>query len=75
MRHAQLLNRSLLFSVCDNKYINIDSDGDSYGTEPTVFDSDADGDANSNAHSDADSGINCGTDSTTKSENAYKASA
>jgi len=35
--------------------MDTDSDGDSYGTEPTVFDSDADSDADCNA----DSGINC----------------
>ena len=47
--------------------MDTDSDGDSYRTELTVFNSDANGDANSNAHSDADS--------TAKSENAYKVSA
>jgi len=35
--------------------MDTDSDGNSYGTEPTVFNSDADSDADCNA----DSGINC----------------
>jgi hypothetical protein len=55
MRRAQLLNYSLLSSVTNNKYIDTDSDGNSYRTELTVL--------NSNA------------DSTTKSKNAYEASA
>ena len=69
--------------------MDTDSDRDSYGTEPTVFDSDADSDtdndadsnADSNANSngdadcDADSSINCNADSITKSNNACKAPA
>ena len=55
MRYTWLLNYSLLSSVTDDEYMDTDSDGDSYGTEPTVFNSDADGNANSNAYSDADS--------------------
>jgi len=43
------------------------SDGDSYRTELTVFNSDTNSNANSNAYSDADS--------TTKLENACKVSA
>jgi len=75
MRRAQLLDYSLLFSVTDNKYIDINSDGNSYRTEPTVFNSNANSDANSNADCDANSGINCNADSITKSNNACKAPA
>ena len=59
----------------------MDSDGNSYGIEPTVFNSNADSDTDSNTDSDADSdadynansGINCNADSITGSNNAYKA--
>ena len=55
------------------------SDGDSYRTELTVFnsnaDSNADSDANSNANYNADSGINYNTNSIARSNNAYKAPA
>ena len=47
MRRARLLDRNSLSSVTDNKYMDINSDGDSYGTEPTVF--------NNNANSTAES--------------------
>jgi len=55
--------------------MDMDSDGDSYGTEPTVFDSNTDSDADSDADCDADSGINCDADSIAGSNNAYKAPA
>jgi hypothetical protein len=55
MRRAQLSDCSSLSSVTDDKYMDTDSDSDSYGIEPTVFDSDADSDADYNA----DSSINC----------------
>jgi len=42
MRRAQLLNCSLLSSITDNKYMDIDSNSNSYWTEPTVFNSDTD---------------------------------
>ena len=67
MRRAQLLNYSSSFSVTDDEYIDINSDGNSYRTEPTVFNSDTDGNANSDAYSN--------TNSIAKLENAYKASA
>ena len=67
MRYAQLSDHSSLSSVTDDEYMDIDSDGDSYGTEPTVFNSNADGDANSDAHSN--------TNSTAELENACEASA
>ena len=83
MWRAQLLNYSLSSSITDNEYIDTDSDGNSYRTEPTVFDSDADGDTNSNAHSNADSNAHSDADndaysdadSTAESENIYEASA
>jgi len=70
MRRAWLLDRSLLSSVTDNKYIGMDSDGDSYGTELTVFDSNANSDADSNADCDTDSGINYNADSIAGSDDA-----
>ncbi|XTI84445.1 hypothetical protein V2W45_1339489 [Cenococcum geophilum] len=75
MRRARLLDRSLLSSVTDNEYMDTDSDGDSYGTEPTVFDSNANSDADSNADCDADSGINCDADSIAESNDACEAPA
>ena len=62
-------------SVTNNKYIDIDSDSNSYGTEPTVFNSNADSNANSNANCDANSGINYNTNSIAKSNDACKAPA
>ena len=53
----------------------MDSDSDSYGTEPTVFDSNTDSNANSNADCDADSGINCNANSIVRSNNACEAPA
>jgi len=53
----------------------MDSDGDSYGTEPTVFNSNTDSNADSDANCDANSGINCDADSIARSNNAYKAPA
>jgi len=53
----------------------MDSDGNSYGTEPTVFNSNADSNADSNANYNTDSGINYNTNSITKSNNAYEAPA
>ena len=63
--------------------MDIDSDSNSYRTEPTVFNSNADGDTNSNIYSDADSNAysNANNDahsnanSTAELENTYKASA
>ena len=48
--------------------MDIDSNSNSYKTEPTVFNSDANSDANYNANS----GINCNTNSITRSNNACK---
>ena len=77
MRRARLLNCSLLSSVTDDEYMDMDSDGDSYRTELTVFDSNANSDTDSDADSDADcntdSGINCDADSIAGSNNACKA--
>ena len=57
--------------------MDIDSDGNSYGIELTVFnsnaDSDTDSDTDSNADCDADSGINCDADSIAGSDDACKA--
>ena len=75
MQRAQLLDCSLLFSVTDNKYIDIDSDGNSYGIEPTVFNSNADSNTNSNADCNADSNINYNANSIARSNNACKAPA
>ena len=63
--------------------MDIDSDGNSYRTELTVFNSNADSDTDSNANSDADSNtdcnanssINCNADSIAGFNNAYKAPA
>jgi len=63
MQCAQLLDRSSSSSVTNDEYIDINSDSNSYRTEPTVFDSDANSDADYNA----DSSINY--------NNAYKAPA
>jgi len=52
-----------------------DSDGNSYGIEPTVFNSNANSDADSNANCDTDSGINCNANSIAGSNNACKAPA
>jgi hypothetical protein len=70
MRRAWLLDCSLLSSITDNKYIDMDSDGNSYGIEPTVFNSNANSDTNSNADCDADSSINCNADSIVESNDA-----
>ena len=57
--------------------MNIDSDGNSYKIELTVFNSNADSNTDSNTDSnadyDADSGINYNADSIARSNNAYKA--
>jgi len=53
----------------------MDSDGNSYEIELTVFNSNADSNANSNADCDANSGINCNVNSITRSNDAYKAPA
>ena len=53
----------------------MDSDGNSYGTDPTVLNSNTNSDANSDANCDANSGINCNTNSIAKSNNAHKAPA
>ena len=55
--------------------MDTDSDGDSYGTEPTVFDSNTDSNANSNADCNADNGINYNANSITGFNNTYKAPA
>jgi len=47
MRRAQLLDYNLLSSVTNNEYMDINSDGNSYGTELTVFNSNADSTAKS----------------------------
>ena len=79
MRRARLLDYSLSSSITDNKYIDTDSDGNSYGIEPTVFNSNADSNTDSNADSnadcDADSSINCNDDSIVRSDDAYEAPA
>ena len=49
--------------------MDTNSNGNSYGTEPTVFNSNAD----SNANYDANSGINCNANSIAKSNDACKA--
>ena len=75
MRRAQLSNRSSSSSVTNNEYMDTDSDGDSYRTEPTVFNSNTDSDANSDANCDTNSGINCDANSIAGSNNAYEAPA
>jgi hypothetical protein len=52
------LDYSSSFSITNDKYIDTDSDGDSYGTEPTVFDGNTDSNADNNADCDANSSIN-----------------
>ena len=73
------MDYSLLSSATNDKYIDIDSNYDSYGTELTIFNSNADSNADSNANSDADcdadSSINCDDDSIIGSYNAYEAPA
>ena len=49
-----------------------DSDGDSYGTELTVFNSNTNSDADSNANCNANSGINCNADSIARSNDTCK---
>jgi hypothetical protein len=75
MRRGQLSDRSSSSSVTDNEYIDMDSNGNSYRTEPTVFDSNTDSDANSDADYNADSGINCDANSITRFNNACEAPA
>ena len=53
--------------------MDTNSNGNSYGTEPTVFNSNADSNADSNANYDANSGINCNANSIAKSNDACKA--
>ena len=53
----------------------MDSDGNSYRTEPTVFNSNADSNTDSNADYNTDSSINCDANSIAKSNNAYEAPA
>jgi len=55
--------------------MDINSDGNSYRMEPTIFNSNADSNANSNTNCDANSGINYNANSITRSNNAYKAPA
>jgi len=55
--------------------MDIDSDGNSYGTEPTVFNSNTDSNADSNADYNADSSINCNANSIARFNDAYKAPA
>ena len=52
--------------------MDINSDGNSYGTEPTVFNSNANSNTNSNANCDANSCINYNANSIAKSNNARK---
>ena len=47
MRRARLLDRNLSSNITDNKYMDINSDGNSYGTEPTIFNSNANSTAKS----------------------------
>jgi hypothetical protein len=53
--------------------MDTDSDGDSYGTEPTVFDSNTDSDTDSNADCNTNSGINCDANSIARSNDACEA--
>ena len=53
----------------------MDSNSNSYGTEPTILNSNTNSNANSNANCDTDSGINYNANSIAKSNNAYKAPA
>jgi hypothetical protein len=53
----------------------MDSDGNSYGIELTVFNSNADSNTNSNTNCDANSGINYNANSIAKSNNACEAPA
>jgi len=53
----------------------MDSDGNSYGTELTVFNNNADSDTNSNANCDTDSGINYDANSIARSNDACEAPA
>jgi len=64
-----------LSSVTNNEYMDTDSDGDSYGTEPTVFNSNTDSNTDSNANCDANNGINYNANSIARSDDAYKAPA
>ena len=69
------MDRSLSSSVTNDKYIDTDSNGNSYGIEPTVFNSNADSNANSNADYDADSSINYNANSIARSNDACEAPA
>ena len=60
-------------SVTNNKYINIDSDGDSFGIELTVFDSNANSDANSDVDCDINNGINYDANSIARFNNTCEA--
>jgi len=75
MRRARLLDHSLLSSVTNDKYMGIDSDGNSYGIELTVFNSNANSNADSNANCNTDSGINYDANSIARSNNACEAPA
>ena len=60
--------------------MDINSDSNSYRTEPTVFNSNTnnntnsntDSDTNSNTNYNTNSGINCDANSIIRSDNAYK---
>ena len=62
-------------SVTNNKYMGMDSDGDSYRIEPTIFNNNTDSNAGSNANCNTNSGINYNANSIVRSNNAYKAPA
>jgi hypothetical protein len=64
-----------LSSVTNDKYIDMDSDSDSYRIEPTVFNSNTDSNADSDADYNANSGINYNANSIARSNNTYKAPA
>ena len=55
--------------------MDTDSDGNSYRTEPTVFNSNTNSDADSDANCDTDSGINYNANSIAGSNDACKAPA
>ena len=64
-----------MFSITNNKYIDINSDSNSYGIELTVFNSNANSTTNSNSDYNTNSSVNYSANSITKSNNAYEAPA
>ena len=61
-------------SFTNNKYIDINSDSNSYRIKPTVFNSNANSNADNNTDNNTDSSINYNTNSIIKSNNTYKVS-